>query len=351
MAAAALALGAGTAAAQSSVTIGGVLDAAARNVRNTGGSSVSSLVSGSNSTSRLYFRASEDLGGGLSAGFWIESGINVDTGTSVGGTQFFDRRSTVSLSSTAAGELRFGRDYVPTYTIWSRHDFFSHVGVAGSNNFSSATPQGPIRNGFGTSPNTTVRSSNSVQYILPSGLGGVEGAVMVAASEGGTAANGQHKLIGGRLGWQGKSVGVTSAYATTQNDLTATGKFKDMVIGVNGTVGPVRLTLAQRRYQQAQAKQTNLMLGVMSSFGVVDVKASYLKANMKGRVGTTVIDANDAQQFGLGVVYNLSKRTGLYAQAAQIRNDGRATFVIPGGTALPAGGKSRGWEAGLRHNF
>ena len=34
--------------------------------------------------SRLGFRGSEDLGGGLSASFWIESGINPDSGT--GGT-------------------------------------------------------------------------------------------------------------------------------------------------------------------------------------------------------------------------------------------------------------------------
>lgn len=286
MVAIALAFGAGTAAAQSSVTIGGVLDAAARNVSNTGGGSIKSLVSGSNSTSRLYFRGSEDLGAGLSAGFWIESGINVDTGASTGGTQFFDRRATVSLLSSSLGELRLGRDYVPTYTIWSRHDFFTHVGVAGSNNFSSATPQGPIRKAFGTNPNTTVRSSNSIQYILPSGLAGVEGAVMVATGEGGTVANGLHKLVAARLGWQGPAFGVTAAYTTAENDLTATGKFKDIVLGVNGAVGPVRLTLAQRRYEQTQAEQTNLMVGAMMSFGVVDVKASYLKANMEGRVAS-----------------------------------------------------------------
>jgi predicted porin len=223
--------------------------------------------------------------------------------------------------------------------------------VAGSNNFSSAGQQGPIRNAFSTSPNTTVRSSNSVQYILPSGLGGLEGALMVAAGEGGAAANGQHKLMGGRLAWQTKVFGISAAYATTENDLTATGKFKDSVIGTNGSIGPVRLTAALRRYEQAQARQTNLVLGASGSIGATDVKASYLKANMQGRAGATSIDDNDATQMGLGVVYNLSKRTGLYAQVARIENEGRATFVIPGGSPLPAGGRSTGWEAGLRHNF
>lgn len=72
---------------------------------------------------------------------------------------------------------------------------------------------------------------------------------------------------------------------------------------------------------------------------------------MKGSVGATVIDANDASQFGIGAVYNFSKRTAAYAQASRLANDGRATFVIPGGATLSAGGTSSGWEAGLRHNF
>jgi predicted porin len=96
--------------AQSSVVVGGILDSAVRYVHNEGGSAIKSLVSGSNQTSRLYFRGDEDLGGGLSAGFWLESGVNVDTGNSTGGTQFFDRRATLSLSARGIGELRMGRD-------------------------------------------------------------------------------------------------------------------------------------------------------------------------------------------------------------------------------------------------
>lgn len=349
--AALLSLAAGTAAAQSSVVVGGILDAAVRHVRNDGGGSIKSLVSGSNQTSRLYFRGEEDLGGGLAAGFWLESGISADTGSSTGGTQFFDRRATLSLSSRSLGELRLGRDYVPTYAVWVRHDPYSHVGIAGSNNFSAASQQGPIRSAFGSGPNTTVRSSNAVEYLLPSGLGGVEGGLMVAAGEGGTAANGQDKLIGGRIGWQSASFGAHASRVVTTNDLTASGKFKDTLFAVNGTVAQVRMTAALRRYEQAASEETLLLLSTVASFGAVDVKASYLRANMKGKVGTTPIDANDATQIGLGAVYNLSKRSALYAQGARINNDGKATFSIPGGTAMVAGGSSTAFEAGVRHNF
>jgi len=351
LASALLTLAAGSATAQGSVAIGGILDAAVRVVHNEGGGSVKSLVSGSNQTSRLYFRGEEDLGGGLAAGFWLESGINVDAGTAIGGTQFFDRRATLSLVSRGVGELRLGRDYVPTYTIWSRHDPYTHVGVAGSNNFSSSSQQGPIRSAFGTGPNTTVRSSNAVELLLPSGLGGLEGGLMAAAGEGGTAANGQDKLMGGRIGWQGASFGVHAARVSTSNNLTASGKFRDTLLAANGTVSNVRMTAALRRYEQAASEESILLLSATVVLAQVDLKASYLKANMKGKVGATSVDANDATQFGIAAVYNLSKRSALYVQGARISNDGRATFSIPGGTAMVAGGRSTGWEAGLRQYF
>ena len=60
-----------TAQAQSTVVLGGMADAAVRSVSNQGLGSVKSMVSGSNSTSRLFFRGTETLGGGLTAGFHL----------------------------------------------------------------------------------------------------------------------------------------------------------------------------------------------------------------------------------------------------------------------------------------
>lgn len=72
----------------------------------------------------------------------------------------------------------------------------------------------------------------------------------------------------------------------------------------------------------------------------------------RGALGRPVIDANDARQFGLGYVHDLSRRTALYATAARISHDGAATFVIPGGPAGLGGGRSStGFEAGVRHLF
>lgn len=344
-----LAIAAAPAAAQSSVALTGIADAAARNVSNSGVGSLKSLVSGSNSTSRLVVRGTEDLGGGLAASFHLEHGIALDTGLPTGG--FWDRRATVSLSGKALGELRIGRDFVPSYVGWSRFDVFSYVGVAGSNNLVSATPQGPIRAAFGTNANTTVRSSNAIQVFLPGGLGGLEGHAMVAAAEGSTAAD--NKVMGLRLGWAGKPGSVSFAHTLSENGSTGSGgKFKDTAIGGTWIAGFGRVNLAWRKFERASAEQVNLMLSGSTSFGRHELRAQIVRADLSGRVGTVSIDANDAQQLGLGYVYTLSRRSVLYATLSRISNDGAATFVVPGGpSGMAGGGTSTGYEFGLRHSF
>lgn len=354
LAAAALAALTGSAVAQSSVTLGGVADAAARMVRNEGVGNLKSLISGGNATSRLILRGTEDLGDGLSAGFHLEHGLALDTGTASGGAQFWDRRATLSVASRSLGELRLGRDYVPTYTVWVRQDPFSHIGVAGSTNLYTAAPLGPIRSAFGSNPNTLVRANNTVQLLLPSGLlGGLEGGLMLGAGEGGTQAQGAHKVTAARLGYAAGPVSVSVAYAKSENDVTAaSGDFSDTLIGGAYDFGVVRVALTQRAFRQANAKQTLRMLGAWVPVGVGEIKLQWLASNMEGRVGATDIGANDARQLAVGYVYNLSKRSAVYVQVARIDNDGVATYVVPGGPAGIAGGRtSTGAELGVRHNF
>lgn len=337
--------------AQGSVTVFGIADAAVRNVHNQGLDSVSSLVNGSNSTSRIGFRGVEDLGGGMSAGFHLEHGLLIDSGTTASATKFWDRRSTVSIASKTMGEIRLGRDFVPTYRNWSRYDPFSYVGVARSSDLFSSTPVGPIRSAFGTNNNTTVRADNAVQYLLPK-MGGLEGEAMVGAGEGGDATAGRAKLFGVRIGYATKTFGVSAATTQSENSLTTLGKFKDSAIGGSFKAGPVEMSAAWRQMRYASVKQTNLLIGAEATFGPHVVKASVQKVDMDGTVGAAIADANDATKIGLGYVYNLSKRTAVYTTLARINNDGAARYTIPGGTAgLAPGGSSTGYEAGLIYKF
>ena len=344
----------GPALAQSSVTVSGIADAAARWSRNENLGSNKSMASGANSTSRLIFRGTEDLGGGLSAGFHLEHGLLLDSGAAAQATQFWDRRSTVSLASKSWGEIRAGRDFVPSYVGWSRYDPFSYVGVGSSSNFVSSRPQGPIRSAFASNPNTTVRSSSALQFLLPGGLGGVEGGVLVAPQGGGLAANGQHRVMGGRLGYVSGPLNLSLAYTRSENDLTAaTGAFKDVSLGGAYDFGLARVSLALRRFEHADARQQNLLVGAWIPAGTTgELRLSYQRANLSGQVGATVIDANDASQLALGYVHNLSKRTALYTTYSRISNSGSASYAVPGGPAGLAGGDgSSGLDLGIRHSF
>src|SRR5688572_4118329 len=84
------------AAAQSSVTVYGVADAAIAK-EDTGAANGSRTVvnSGNQSSSRLGFRGVEDLGNGLKATFNLEAGYAIDTGA--GDSALFGRRSVVGL--------------------------------------------------------------------------------------------------------------------------------------------------------------------------------------------------------------------------------------------------------------
>ena len=106
--------------AQSSVTLSGTLDVGVRHVDNHSVGSQTLEISGSNSTSKLIVRGSEDLGGRLRAGFYLDSTVLADTGgagASAPAGQFWDRQSTVNLTDTRFGELRLGRDWVPTHLV------------------------------------------------------------------------------------------------------------------------------------------------------------------------------------------------------------------------------------------
>lgn len=343
------------AAAQGSVNLSGIVDIAARSVSNQGAGTLRSMVSGSNSTSRLIVSGTEDLGAGLWAGFHLEHGLLADTGSAASASKFWDRRSTVSVGSKALGELRLGRDFVPSYTGWSRYDPFAYVGLGRTANLVSASPVGPIRAAFGSNANTTVRSDNALQLLLPAkplGLDGLEGVLMLAPGEGGAVASGAARLVGLRLGYAGKGFGVSAAHTTSRNSQTTAGKFSDSVVGGQVSIANLRLSSAWREFKVATSKQTLLLVGASATFGLHEVKASWTQSNASGRVGTTATDANDATQWALGYVYSLSKRTALYASVAQIDNDGAARFVISDGApGIMAGGRSRGYEAGLRHRF
>ncbi|MEX3953225.1 porin [Paraburkholderia sp. EG287B] len=106
--AALLALGAAPLAhAQSSVTLYGILDAGVTYVSNSGGSHLFEFSDGVSYGNRWGIKGTEDLGGGLSAVFVLESGFHLGNGQLGFGGAEFGRQAYVGLSNQW-GTLSFG---------------------------------------------------------------------------------------------------------------------------------------------------------------------------------------------------------------------------------------------------
>jgi predicted porin len=367
----ALALASGGAAqAQSSVTVFGVMDLGIQSTNGVGGGSVKALSNGGLSTSRLGFRGTEDLGGGLQAGFWLEGSLNPDTGTGrasntnnqnsgagVAGPLAFDRMSYVSLSHATLGEVRLGRDFIPTHYNSIYFDPFNANGVARAGNLTFA--------GAGTGPlPTAITGSNTVSYWLPPQLGGFYGMAMVGSGENlSTAANqNDGNFAGARVGFAAGAFDLAAAYTRTHYDTTSTiGNYAHANIGGSWDAGFARFFALYNkvtvRLAAGTVRKNTAEIGAhIPAFEVGRIRVSY--AYLDDRSDESLRNANgvprdrdDARQLGIGYVHNLSKRTALYGTYARLMNSGQARYVVSGGVAPAGGARSSGWEFGVRHLF
>jgi predicted porin len=326
--------------AQSSVQIFGTMDIGVRHVQN-GAGSVTTVSSHGASTSKIGFRGEEDLGGGMRAGFWLESQVDPDVGTTGGSngtaTAFWNRRSTVSLAGNW-GEVRLGRDYVPTFSTIADFDPFNTNGVGNALNLIN-------QDSLGSGVVTQTRANNAVSYFLPAQLGGFYGNVMAAPSEG---LPGQ-KYLGARLGWASGPFKLQGAMGQTDTASTSAPKFKQTNFAASYDLGVAKLVGFVNVNKYDVKKATVYMLGAFVPAGVGEFHVAYLSRDSSG--GGT--DANDARQFTVGYLHNLSKRTALYANAGKLVNKGGANFVQSAGPAAGAltGFTNTGYEVGMRHFY
>ena len=322
---------AGVASAQSSVTLFGTVDLNARYVKNDGSAKRVSLSQDGINSSQLGFRGVEDLGGGLKASFILLQGVSADTGTQ-NGAKLFNRRATVSLLG-GFGEVRLGRDYTPTFWNNTTFDAFGTNGLGDSSHVT-----------VGLLQPTFVRADNSIGYFLPSNIGGLYGQFMVAAAEGVNTG----KYIGGRIGFAAGPFDIAGAYGQSGIAGTTT-KAKDFNIGGSYDLGVVKLMGYYDQTKVLTVKETRISGSIVVPLGQGEIHASV----SQGKNDTAA--KPKAQQLALGYVYNLSKRTAMYGTVAQISNKNGATQSIAGGTAISAlptpGGKSKGFEVGVRHFF
>ncbi|AGU49133.1 putative outer membrane porin, OmpC family [Variovorax paradoxus B4] len=395
------------ASAQSSLTVFGVVDAGISRYSTKSSTYGSAALFGPRtmrqsqtvlspsglSSSRLGFRGTEDLGGGLAASFWLEAPLSNDTG---GGISNFGRRSTLSLSGPF-GELRLGRDY--TASFWNDAVFdpmtvngvgTNLIAVVNSNIAASRAlaTGGLLNGGLSAGTDSYLRTSNAVSYFLPPNLGGFYGQVQYALPEnikveGASAPDGtgrRGRYAGARAGWSNGAVDVALAYgeSTVADTLLNKERIKTVNLGASYDFGWAKLFGELSRVKDVKerpltaavsGRYDGALLGLTVPVGPGLIRVSY--ATVKFDNGSTVPDADArTNKLAVGYVHHLSKRTALYASVARIRiRDGHNNPTVMGVTplvlSLPAifpqpgfttsGGfqprGAMGYDVGIRHTF
>jgi len=329
----------GAASAQSSVTLYGTLDTAVAWASNTQGHSTFMTSAGNLSPNLWGLKGSEELGNGLKAIFDIESGFNIDNGHANQGGRMFGRQAFVGLTSATTGTFTLGRQYDPLIDLLQP--------LTADETFGSifATP-GDIDN-----YDNSYRTSNSVKFTTPNyaglqisamyGFGGQAGSMgrgqtyaaaavynhgpfgigagYFRANNGDSPSfDGLTSVAGAASGW---GCGVNCDSAAISGTYSTASSIQIIRAAADYTVGPVTAGLSYSNVQYRNYQTFDASTGAnRTSFNTGQVYVNY-KVTPAAVVGIgynyTKGSGNDVSvaynQFSLGAIYSLSKRTDLYA--------------------------------------
>ncbi|WP_302173695.1 porin [uncultured Hydrogenophaga sp.] len=302
----------GAALAQSSVTVYGRLDASvgSSKVGNVGPALTSNtqLFSNNLTTSRLGFRGTEDLGGGLSALFIIETGFAPDSPV---GTTLGDRAAVVGLSG-GFGTIKLGRhdtsfddirDLMVSSNIWDATNFATTETIVGTG--------GTATNGVGGLGDYGDRANNQIRYESPSFSGFTFG---ISHGFGEATKPAKTDVTAFNIRYKAGALDVGYAYQENKNisaTLVNTGlEYNTLAAAYN--FGAFRVSGGWNQAKRDVAggvKANTYTVGVNVPVSAFDFSVGY--STGKAKQNGVTLEKGDA--FSAGATYALSKRTRLYA--------------------------------------
>jgi predicted porin len=326
---------AGVAHAQSTVTLYGLVDAGFVNEKIEGQKARNALDSGLAGQSRWGIRGSEDLGNGLKAIFTLESGYTVDDGQSTQ-SRLFGRYAFVGLESASAGRVTLGRT--------TNLGFLWGAGIA--NPFGLSYGRAAITSIFAYGQGdfgAGARVNNSAYYYSPS-IAGFQGAVGYSFASGsastvaGTtlglgeqevAGNSNNtRLIDAAVKYENGPLKAFVNYTQTNlsdsvkafngganpKQAMAAATWDFGVVAVYGGYSTLRnplnnvfsygtgATAPVNNFASLYQKDNQYTIGLSAPIGAGKLMASYSKTS-----------ASKVDGYAVGYVYDLSKRTNVYA--------------------------------------
>ena len=332
------------------------------------------------SGSRLGFRVNEGLGGGMRAFVVMETGVNIDNGSTAGqsGTANTSTGTWASRDSYVGvgggwGDVRLGRQ-----SIWWANGVIAQTGA----NYINTAVDGLIN-----SPSITAipvaRQSNVVSYNTPT-FGGFNASLSYSPT---SEASGAASSATGRT--DGRIYGITGRYTSgalraqfdwakneiqSSNPVLATGTPENtgMKLGlgwayapgsqVSGIIGRLEndnVAASAVTVGGEDIKRNFWLLNWEHMIGPWQLMAQYYQnAKVKGLVD----DSNTrAKGITLAGKYYLSKRTGVYVSYSTVRNEDRSWADLSGGgfssatggalTSAAAGADVKVWAVGVKHDF
>ncbi|WP_164932060.1 porin [Janthinobacterium sp. 17J80-10] len=361
--------------AQTNVSIGGVVQANLKSykVSSTARVANNELRVDDDYNSRFWLTGTEDLGGGLSALFYVENRFNTDQRQSTGGATgagLADGDTFVGLKG-GFGQVTVGKH------SWMSVQGLAAEFVSASGNLvsmpTSMTATYSIMNQGGGYLDIT-RRVNSITYRTPviSGFNGAFGVSTASAGAEGVIGGGNQYNDGREYylqgGYNNGPLSLSLAYRDFTAEGRAAGATDDSQLRFTGSYkfGGFKVGLiADRAKREAvgggDSSRTAWSIPVSYAFGNSTILASVTKAGdlSLGHAGlAAVAGANTgAKMYTLGYDHALSKRTNVGVFYSRLDNDARGIYqpFLAGtsftGSGLLAGETASTFALGVKHTF
>lgn len=338
------ALVAGGVNAQTSVNIYGIADVGIEYLTNAAvvnGSTenLARLSSGNLSGSRLGFRGTEDLGGGLKAVFQLENGFDIDTGALGQNGRLFGRQAFVGLQSGFGG-VTFGRQQNSLYDLIIKYDPFAFATRY------SAASHDAILSG---------RADNAIKYT--GGFGPVTATVFYSfgRNQDGEVAGSSRvsRNVGAGVAYDGGPFGVGLAVDQYHGNTVATAEdtSRRIALGASYTIGPVKGFAGYRHLKDELAAGGELKSNLYWLGASYQLNPALLLSGAYYHTARKDSE-QDPSSIVLSASYAFSRRTDVYLTLAHARNKSGSNLGLNGfATNIAAGENQTGAIAGVRHRF
>lgn len=331
--AATLTLSAHAAFADDSVTLYGLIDQFAQYV-NTGNGYTAALGSSGQWGSRFGLKGKEDLGGGQTLSFDLESGFNPTDGTLATPQSLFSRQAWIGVSGDW-GQVRAGRQNSPLFNDQGGQDAFGGVTQASAMD------------------NLTVfsfRTSNTVSYVTPEIAGLQAGVYLGFGDAGGVRAAGSSRQFD--VTWEhGPFAAFVAGQWLKNSDASATDR--TIMAGASYVIGRATAYAGYSDMKWPDLALSAYTAGLSAKYQFNAANAIALGyAMLRDRTS----QGDNADQIGLMYEYDLSKTTNFYGALSFLRNRNEASYTLAGAAnpGLPLaypGADARGVQVGIVHRF